>query len=90
MQKTVPVAIAAILLAIIGCESQDHALLRAIRQKNVEAVRTMVESGAELEPQSGLHDVNKPLAYAAAYGNLGKPGDSHLFSHGDRTCVEHC
>src|SRR5690606_11879632 len=24
----------------------------------------------DLEPASGLHDVNKPLAYAAAYGNL--------------------
>jgi ankyrin repeat protein len=53
-----------------GCDSDNDNLLAAIKQKDVEAVRRALATGVDLEPASGLHDVNKPLAYAAAYGNL--------------------
>jgi Ankyrin repeats (3 copies)/Ankyrin repeat len=60
-------------LDALPVESNNYDVLRlcaAIRQKDVAAVREMLATGVDLEPMSGLHDVNKPLAYAAAYGNL--------------------
>ena len=70
MTNKLTATIAIGLLVISGCQSDNDNLLDAIRQKDVDAVREMVSSGVDLEPASGLHDVNKPLAYAAAYGNL--------------------
>jgi ankyrin repeat protein len=58
------------LLLSNGCRSNNNNLLDAIKQKDVEAVRRMLAAGVELEPASGPYDVIKPLAYAAAYGNL--------------------
>jgi ankyrin repeat protein len=59
-----------LLVATCGCQSDNDKLLDAIRQKDLKAVRQIVATGIDLNPKSGLHDVNKPLAYAAAYGNL--------------------
>jgi ankyrin repeat protein len=59
-----------LLLTICSCKSNHDKLLAGIRQKDIEAVRRIVADGIDLNPISGLHDVNKPLAYAAAYGNL--------------------
>lgn len=70
MPSTIAVAVAVALLAISGCDSQNGELLEAIGRKDAETVRNLVGAGADLEPPSNLHEVNKPLAYAAAYGNL--------------------
>jgi uncharacterized protein len=59
-----------LLLTMCSCQSNNDKLLTAIRQKDIEAVRRIVATGIDLNPKSGLHEVNKPLAYAAAYGNL--------------------
>jgi ankyrin repeat protein len=58
------------LLLICGCESNNNKLLNAIKRRDVGAVRGLLAAGVDLEPASGPNDVTKPLAYAAAYGNL--------------------
>jgi ankyrin repeat protein len=73
MVKILAPAVAVGLLITSGCQSNNDNrlnLLNAIRQKDVAAVRKILATGVDLEPMSGLNDVNKPLAYAAAYGNL--------------------
>lgn len=73
MVKMFAATIAVGLLVMSGCQSDkdNDKLLDAIMQKDVETVRKILAAGnIDLEPRSGLHDVNKPLAYAAAYGNL--------------------
>jgi len=64
------VIVAVAFFFICGCQSDNEKLLDAIRRKDVQSVQSILLSGTDLEPASGLHDVNKPLAYAAAYGNL--------------------
>lgn len=59
-----------LLLTLCSCQSNSDKLLDAIRQKDVEAVRQIVATGVDLNPKSGPYEVNKPLAYAAAYGDL--------------------
>src|SRR5262249_30510586 len=70
MVKLISTAMVFGVLLMCGCQSTNDKLLTAIQQKDVEAVRRMLAAGVNLEPASDLHDVNKPLAYAAAYGNL--------------------
>src|SRR3954453_7066647 len=55
---------------MLGCQSNIDQLLDAIRRKEINAVRRIVATGVDLNPKSGPYEVNKPLAYAAAYGNL--------------------
>jgi ankyrin repeat protein len=59
-----------LLLTICSCRPNNIDILKAIWQKDIEAVRRIVATDTDLNPDSGRHDVNKPLAYAAAYGNL--------------------
>ena len=70
MLKLIAIFAAPGVLFIGGCGTDNDNLLKAIRQKDAEAVHEIVQLRVDLEPASGLHDVNKPLAYAAAYGNL--------------------
>jgi uncharacterized protein len=74
MAKILKTATVFCLLITYGCQSssrsKNNSLLNAIQQKDVEAVRRMLGSDADLEPESGPNEVIKPLAYAAAYGNL--------------------
>jgi uncharacterized protein len=65
--------VSGLLLTMCSCQSNSRNnsdLLTAIKQKDIKAVCRIVATGIDLNPDSGLHDVNKPLAYAAAYGNL--------------------
>lgn len=59
-----------LLVTICGCQSNNDKLLDAIRIKDIKAVRQIVATGIDLNPASGPYEVNKPLAYAAAYGDL--------------------
>lgn len=60
-----------ILAVLTGCTSNNRELLNAIRSKNVSKVEKILKSkNIELEPAEEPNMVNKPLAYAAAYGNL--------------------
>ena len=58
------------ILTMCSCKSDSDHLLTAIRQKDVATVRRYIATRVDLNPTSGLHEVNKPLPYAAAYGNL--------------------
>jgi len=55
----------------MGCKSQNDRLFDAIRAKDVEVVRQLLSTGGVmLEPAELPYGVNKPLAYACAYGSL--------------------
>jgi ankyrin repeat protein len=60
------------LLALAGCaESDDGDIFDAIRAKDVAEVKRILAAGrVPLDPPQRPNEVNKPLAYAAAYGNL--------------------
>jgi ankyrin repeat protein len=55
-----------------GCSAaNDDALFKAIRAKDTKHVeRILAEGTVVLDPPQQPYRVNKPLAYAAAYGNL--------------------
>jgi len=55
-----------------GCSaSDDDALFEAIRAKDTARVENILAKGnVTLDPPQQAYQVNKPLAYAAAYGNL--------------------
>jgi uncharacterized protein len=55
-----------------GCSaSDDDALLKAIQAKDTKQVERILAKGdVTLDPPQQPNQVNKPLAYAAAYGNL--------------------
>jgi ankyrin repeat protein len=71
---TTKIAMVFCLLLVCGCHansrSKNDGLLSAIQHKDTEAVRRIIAGGIDLEPASGPYEVIKPLAYAAAYGNL--------------------
>jgi ankyrin repeat protein len=70
MKNTLLTALTVAMLA--GCRaSDDGALLEAIRAKDTERVEDILAKGdVKLDPPQRPNQVNKPLAYAAAYGNL--------------------
>jgi hypothetical protein len=55
-----------------GCSAaNDDALFKAIRARDTKQVeRILAEGNVALDPPQQPNQVNKPLAYAAAYGNL--------------------
>jgi ankyrin repeat protein len=55
-----------------GCSAaNDDALFKAIRARDTKQVeRILAEGNVVLDPPQQPYQVNKPLAYAAAYGNL--------------------
>ena len=57
---------------LAGCRASDNdALIDAIRAKDTKQVdRILAEGAVNLDPPQQPYQVNKPLAYAAAYGNL--------------------
>jgi len=64
-----------LLASFFGCSSEhqdlNDRLLAAIREKDSGKVTDILKTErVDLEPASTIHQVNKPLAYAAAYGNL--------------------
>lgn len=61
-----------ITMAAVGCSTSDNeALFKAIHDKDVKKVEHILENGSvNLDPSWQPNQVNKPLAYAAAYGNL--------------------
>lgn len=70
MKNTLLAALTVALLA--GCNaSDDEALFEAIRAKDTKQVeRILAKGNITLDPPQQPNQVNKPLAYAAAYGNL--------------------
>jgi ankyrin repeat protein len=70
MRTVLLTAIATTLL--VGCNSSDNdALLQAIKAKDIKLVDQILAKGAvTLDPSQRSNEVNKPLAYAAAYGNV--------------------
>jgi uncharacterized protein len=64
----------AILAAAVmaGCSTpDDDALFKAIHAKDTKLVeRILAKGNVTLDPPQQTNQVNKPLAYAAAYGNL--------------------
>jgi len=70
MKKMLLIALMVSLLT--GCNvSNDEVLFEAIRSKNVKSVQDILAKGnIILDPPQQPNQVNKPLAYAAAYGNL--------------------
>jgi len=61
-----------LLVMLAGCSAPDDKLLfEAIRAKNTQLVaRILTKKNVTLDPPQQPNQVNKPLAYAAAYGNL--------------------
>ena len=57
---------------LAGCNAlDDDALFEAIWPKNTKEVeRILAKGNVTLDPPQQPNQVNKPLAYAAAYGNL--------------------
>jgi len=70
MKNTLLALLIAVLMA--GCSTpDDDALFKAIRAKDTEQVERLLTKGnVTLDPPQQPNQVNKPLAYAAAYGNL--------------------
>jgi ankyrin repeat protein len=70
MKTALLTAIATTLL--VGCKGSDNdALLQAIQAKDIKLVDQILAKGAvTLDPPRRSNEVNKPLAYAAAYGNV--------------------
>ncbi len=60
-----------VILLLAACQSDDEALFDAIKGKDKNEVSRILSRGAvDINPPSELYSVNKPLAYASAYGNL--------------------
>ena len=59
-------------LTIAGCNTpDDDAMFKAIRAKDTKQVeRILAKGNITIDPFQKPNQVNKPLAYAAAYGNL--------------------
>ena len=70
MKRTLAAILAGSFFA--GCSSLDNeALFSAIRVKDASQVQRILDSGRiTLDPPQQPNQVNKPLAFAAAYGNL--------------------
>ena len=64
--------IAVVAVMLIGCgKPSDEDIFKAIRAKNADEVKRILAKGnVVLDPPRQPNLVNKPLAYAAAYGNL--------------------
>ena len=59
------------LSIVAGCNASDDALFKAIATKDTKRVeQILAKGGVTLDPPQQPFQVNKPLAYAAAYGNL--------------------
>lgn len=59
------------LAVMMNWPNANKELFTAIREKQVEEVQKILKrSKINLDPPSRANQVNKPLAYAAAYGNL--------------------
>jgi ankyrin repeat protein len=73
MVKTKNVLLAGLMgVLLAGCDrSDDDALFQAIRAKDTKQVEHILAKGhVTLDPPPQPNQVNKPLAYAAGYGNL--------------------
>jgi ankyrin repeat protein len=70
MKKTLLALLGVTILT--GCGApDDEALFKAIHAKDTEQVARILDKGnVTLDPPQQPNQVNKPLAYAAAYGNL--------------------
>lgn len=56
---------------LAACQSDDKALFEAIKEKDKNEVIKILSSGnVDINPPGESYKVNKPLAYASAYGNL--------------------
>lgn len=65
------VLLLSVLLVATGCDVPQADLLNAIRAKDEVAVKRILSQGRiELEPRNQEFEVKKPLAFAAAYGNV--------------------
>lgn len=62
--------IVGLIVTLSSCQSNSSSLLTAIRKQDAKEVRRLIAAKTDLNPPSGPNEVNKPLAYAAAYGNL--------------------
>ncbi len=71
-QRLISLTFLLLLSLTVGCaESRSDLLFNAIREKNVTEVEQLLSKGGiPLDPPQQPNQVNKPLAYAAAYGNL--------------------
>ncbi|SDU12603.1 ankyrin repeat domain-containing protein [Halopseudomonas salegens] len=69
MKKTLLALLAATILS--ACSAPDEVLFEAIRAKDTAHVERIIAKGnVNLDPPQQPNQVNKPLAFAAAYGNL--------------------
>jgi ankyrin repeat protein len=61
-----------VVTSLGGCNSShDESLFQAIRAKDTRSVeRILRNNDITLDPPRRAHEINKPLAFAAAYGNL--------------------
>lgn len=74
MKKKAIIVLIFVVIVLVGFwlwprPSKD--LFKAIKEQRTEDVRRILENhDIDLDPPRQAHQVNKPLAYAAAYGNL--------------------
>ena len=60
-----------VCLPTVGCKAGEDPLFKAIRAKDTKEVEKLLSQGkVQLDPPQLSNQVNKPLAFAAAYGNL--------------------